>query len=329
MLWWTLRQLKSDDWQRRQAAIATLSRSRNSRVVQPLIACLSDSDWGVQEAAAAALGQSYPLTEEFEETSQLNGKAYTVQYFERAIFEHHPENAGSPYEVLLSQLGKYQLDARYPNGLAAAAPIPGPSPSVQPALSPPASPSSGEGLAIYVGEKLSSGYDLGVDTSGRKQDWVKDLRGAMQLSYPTDQAWGAGFITVGHPAPLGQRQGRDFSKYQTLAIDLKGAQGGEALSVGIKDQSDEDDGKETKIPVTLSNSWQTCWFPLAHFTTADLAHLYIPAEFVFEPGVPAETVYFRNVRYLGNQWRVWFVGNDPAPKKLYCKKQNLGAILFK
>jgi hypothetical protein len=60
--------------------------------------------------------QGYPLTEPFQERSALNGQTYTVQYFERAIFEHHPENAGTPYEVLLSQLGKYQLDSRYPNG---------------------------------------------------------------------------------------------------------------------------------------------------------------------------------------------------------------------
>src|SRR4051794_14095175 len=49
--------------------------------------------------------QGYPLTEEFQEKSDLNGQVYTVQYFERAVFEHHTENAGTPFEVLLSQLG--------------------------------------------------------------------------------------------------------------------------------------------------------------------------------------------------------------------------------
>ncbi len=59
--------------------------------------------------------QGYPLTEEFVETNKLNGKPYTVQYFERAVFEHHPENA-PPYDVLLTQLGTYELNGRYPNG---------------------------------------------------------------------------------------------------------------------------------------------------------------------------------------------------------------------
>lgn len=47
----------------------------------------------------------YPLTEEFSEVSKQDGKSYTVQYFERNRFEYHPENAGTPYEVLLGLLG--------------------------------------------------------------------------------------------------------------------------------------------------------------------------------------------------------------------------------
>jgi hypothetical protein len=59
--------------------------------------------------------QGYPLSEVFVETSQLDGKPYTVQYFERAVFEHHPENQ-PPYDVLLSQLGTYVGKSRYTQG---------------------------------------------------------------------------------------------------------------------------------------------------------------------------------------------------------------------
>ncbi len=47
----------------------------------------------------------YPLTEEFSELNVDTGKTYTVQYFERQRFEYHPENQGTPYEVLLGRLG--------------------------------------------------------------------------------------------------------------------------------------------------------------------------------------------------------------------------------
>jgi hypothetical protein len=45
----------------------------------------------------------FPLTGEFETTLE-DGNTYTVQWFERARFELHPENE-PPYNVLLSRLG--------------------------------------------------------------------------------------------------------------------------------------------------------------------------------------------------------------------------------
>ncbi|MDQ5824135.1 MAG: glycosyl hydrolase family 18 protein [Chloroflexota bacterium] len=54
----------------------------------------------------------YPLTEEFTEVSPTDGKPYKVQYFERNRFEHHPEYAGTPNEVLLGLLGVQALGNR-------------------------------------------------------------------------------------------------------------------------------------------------------------------------------------------------------------------------
>src|SRR5436305_8512865 len=57
--------------------------------------------------------QGFPISAEISEKSDLNGQTYTVQYFERAVFEYHPENQ-PPYDVLLSQLGTYQYKKKYP-----------------------------------------------------------------------------------------------------------------------------------------------------------------------------------------------------------------------
>jgi hypothetical protein len=59
--------------------------------------------------------QGYPISGLINEVSDLNGKPYVVQYFERAVFEYHPENQ-LPYNVLLSQLGTYQYKKKYPEG---------------------------------------------------------------------------------------------------------------------------------------------------------------------------------------------------------------------
>jgi hypothetical protein len=61
--------------------------------------------------------QGYPISDLFWELSAIDGKLYEVQYFERAVFERHPEHAGTPNEVLLSLLGREKLDRQYPVGL--------------------------------------------------------------------------------------------------------------------------------------------------------------------------------------------------------------------
>lgn len=76
--------------------------------------------------------QGLPLSDEFQEVSAVDGKTYTVQYFERAVFEKHPENA-PPYDVLLTLLGREKFLAAYPNG-----PGSGPSAAPSPSQAPPA-----------------------------------------------------------------------------------------------------------------------------------------------------------------------------------------------
>ena len=54
----------------------------------------------------------YPISPAFMERNPDDGKTYLVQYFERNRFEYHPENAGTPHEVLLGHLGRQVLVER-------------------------------------------------------------------------------------------------------------------------------------------------------------------------------------------------------------------------
>jgi hypothetical protein len=53
----------------------------------------------------------YPISEPLVETLG-DGRRYTVQYFERARFEHHPEAAGTAHEIQLGQLGREEMRRR-------------------------------------------------------------------------------------------------------------------------------------------------------------------------------------------------------------------------
>ncbi len=105
--------------------------------------------------------QGYPISDEFQEVSALNGQTYTVQYFQRAVFELHPENQ-PPNDVLLSLLGKFRYDDKHgavttPSSTPTGAPPAGatPTPSSTPTTAPPASatptPSSTPTVAPPVG----------------------------------------------------------------------------------------------------------------------------------------------------------------------------------
>jgi hypothetical protein len=107
--------------------------------------------------------QGLPLTNTFEEQSAVNGKIYTVQYFERAVFEAHPENQ-RPYDVLLSLLGSEKYQAKYPNGVGGAPPAPSPSPTPAPSTAPPpANPgtlprsANGDGITLTLYEVRDPG----------------------------------------------------------------------------------------------------------------------------------------------------------------------------
>ncbi len=97
--------------------------------------------------------QGFPISDEIREVSPLDGKEYIVQYFERAVFEHHPENK-PPYDVLLSQLGMMRFKAKYPAG------DPGGS------TPPPTSGTPAPGAALTLGRWGGTGLQMDVRADG-------------------------------------------------------------------------------------------------------------------------------------------------------------------
>jgi hypothetical protein len=161
----------------------------------------------------------------------------------------------------------------------------GPSPAAQPFL------------VINQSGQLDQELDLFVDTDLQLRNWTSNLSDSLQAAYPAGQQWGfIGAVLRGSTAS-GSRPGRDLSGYKTLQLDLRGSVGGETVQIGIKDNTDSDDGTETRKTETLSTNWQTLTYALADFRTADLTRLYLLAEVVFN-GTAGRTIFVRNVRYV-------------------------------
>ena len=121
---------------------------------------------------------------------------------------------------------------------------------------------------VLVGNKLTEGFDMGVDTDLKQTDWLKDVENSFRLSYPAGQKWGAVFVTAG-PSVDPPRPGLDLSKYKFLVVEMRGGVGGEKVYVGVKSNSQPDNGSEFKVEETLGAEWRTYRYPLTRFVRAD------------------------------------------------------------
>lgn len=108
--------------------------------------------------------QGFPTSNEFTEVSDLNGQPYKVQYFERAVFEYHPENK-PPYVVLLSQLGMFQLKKKYPDGVPGGEGQPQPQPTQGTGPQPTRSPTGTNCEPVAESRKSSIGGTGPVEIS--------------------------------------------------------------------------------------------------------------------------------------------------------------------
>jgi hypothetical protein len=125
--------------------------------------------------------QGYPISNEFRERSDLNGQEYTVQYFERAVFEMHPENK-PPYDVLLSQLGTFQFKRKYPNGEPGAPP---PTPVPPPGLGTRVQLQEGVSITLvdeYEGHKTAIRSDLQCNKTVGMQ-WTFKIENTSKLPF--------------------------------------------------------------------------------------------------------------------------------------------------
>jgi hypothetical protein len=121
---------------------------------------------GSRSYADSVFINGLPITPEREETSPTDGKVYRTQWFERARFEHHPENP-APNNVLLGLLGTVAAQGR--QGEAPFARIENP----------------GGGLTYFA----QTGHTLGDDSDGGRAiaaAWDR-LGGLAQFGYPISQ----------------------------------------------------------------------------------------------------------------------------------------------
>ena len=141
-------------------------------------------------------------------------------------------------------------------------------------------------------------FGMGGNTSKGLTDWFStEDGGALKLVFPAGQDWAGVWITAGTPSAPGERQIIDLTRFKTLKIDMRGRNGGEVIEIGIKSDTQPDDGSEKKFRVELKREWDIFPFPLESFRRVnlkDLTRIYVISEFVHPLKTPI-TVFVRSI----------------------------------
>jgi hypothetical protein len=154
--------------------------------------------------------QGFPVSDEFMEKSDLDGKMYRVQYFERAVFEWHPEKAGTQFEVLLSQLGTFRYKAKYQGGTPAPGGYVDKDARVEPRCGTPGTKFRYYGLGFTPQEALSAWFTApdGSTVGTARPSFLTPDDGQFYFDIPTDFNWAQGWWAM-------TWQG-DFSGHQSI-----------------------------------------------------------------------------------------------------------------
>jgi len=151
-------------------------------------------------------------------------------------------------------------------------------------------------LNLLVKGKVPAGFGILYAQSGNEYyEGERPENDYRVLIYPENMFdWGSPYFTIN--ALNGRVTEMDFSKYESVILEMKGAKGGEKFALMMKDKYDLHDGTESRVNITVTNKWETYEVPIAQFETADKRIIETPLGFVFL-GSEGLTIHVRSIQF--------------------------------
>jgi exo-beta-1,3-glucanase (GH17 family) len=159
---------------------------------------------------------------------------------------------------------------------------------------------------ILVHGQPAAHYHVGLDAPTQQRVSFSRSKDALKITYAAGQRGATVSIRVGEPADA-PSPWKDFSHFDAVSVELRGARGRENVLVGIKDLAGSDDGKNARVPLRdIRTHLQTYTIPLSQFASSQvpirdaLTQLNIVLQFYFT-GPREQTIYIRNIQYLASK----------------------------
>lgn len=178
-------------------------------------------------------------------------------------------------------------------------------PELSDIIAQPVIPIGSDERKLFDRGVLAWGYDLSIDDSAAKRDWLSQENDLFKISYPNNLSWGIIQMRPIASRINGSKNGcinpedEEFTQFSTLLFDAKSDRFvQEPMRVGMLDWSFNQNGMEPiDIIPYLTTDWQQIVVPLDFIRSVDLSHINIPIEFSFF-GPQSVNVQIRNIRMV-------------------------------
>ncbi len=159
------------------------------------------------------------------------------------------------------------------------------------------SDSTGQPDIVVAGQISAHAYWVGNAAARRGVFDYRSVRRAddsLVFTYNGGAEWASIYFGV-----FGVAEGRtslDYSNFEKLSLEMRGAKGGELIDIVIKDRYQPDTEAPPMVRLELTDDWQTYDLDLDSFKSPDLAALHIPLGFNF--GDAPVSFSIRNAIYV-------------------------------
>jgi hypothetical protein len=129
-------------------------------------------------------------------------------------------------------------------------------------------------------------------------DYISHGDGVLQITLKRGAPWASFFLGAHDRSNNLGRPSLDFTRFDRILLEARGANGGERLLLHMKDRDDPDDGSQTNLEIMLSEQWETYELDLADFKNADLSKLNTVLGFLILDQEDPLSFAVRSIRFL-------------------------------
>jgi hypothetical protein len=129
-------------------------------------------------------------------------------------------------------------------------------------------------------------------------DYVSHVDGVLKITLNRGAPWAVFFLEARDRSNNLGRPSSDFTSFDRILLEARGANGGERILLNMKDTDDPDDGSQTNLEIVLSEQWETYELDLADFKNADLSKLSVVLGFLILDQADPLSFAVKSIRFL-------------------------------